>query len=193
MEWQESKDPRIVKLQEDLARLDLTSKIESKRVNETAVELRVGRLRRSGTRDMVSIADVGVGVSQVLPVLVALRVAKPGQMVYIEQPEIHLHPKAQVALAEILADAANRDVQVVVETHSSHLLLAIQSLVAEGKLDQRRVGLNWFRREDDGSSKITTANLDDRGAFGDWPEDFGDVELELESRYLSAARRRAIG
>ena len=51
---------------------------------------------------MVSIADVGFGVSQVLPVLVALIVAKPGQLVYLEQPELHLHPRAQVALAQEL-------------------------------------------------------------------------------------------
>ena len=59
---------------------------------------------------MVNITDVGFGVSQVLPVLVALIVdAKPGsQLVYLEQPELHLHPRAQVALAQVLADAAKR-------------------------------------------------------------------------------------
>ena len=57
---------------------------------------------------MVNIADVGFGVSQVLPVLVALIVAEPGQLVYLEQPELHLHPRAQVALARVLADAAKQ-------------------------------------------------------------------------------------
>ena len=84
--------------------------------------------------DLVSIADVGFGISQTLPVIVALLAAEPGQLVYIEQPEIHLHPRAQMAMAKILADAANRGVRVVAETHSSLLLLGIQSLVAEGKL-----------------------------------------------------------
>ena len=81
---------------------------------------------------MVSIADVGFGVSQVLPVLVALIVAEPGRLVYLEQPELHLHPRAQVALAQVLAAAAKRGVRVVAETHSSLLLLAVQTLVAEG-------------------------------------------------------------
>jgi predicted ATPase len=137
---------------------------------------------------LVNIADVGFGVSQVLPVLVALLAAKPGQLVYLEQPEIHLHPRAQVALAEILADAAKRGVHVVAETHSAMLLLAVQSLVAEGKIETDKVILHWFERnEEDGTTEIHPAYLDKAGAFGDWPVDFGDVELKLEDRYLSAA------
>jgi len=67
-------------------------------------------------------------------------VAEPGQLVYIEQPEIHLHPKAQIVLAELLADAANRGVRVVAETHSALLLLAVQALVAEQKLEHIQPG-----------------------------------------------------
>ncbi len=135
---------------------------------------------------MVSIADVGVGVSQTLPVLVALQVAKPGQLVYIEQPEIHLHPRAQTAMAQVLANAAQRGVRVVAETHSSLLILGIQTLVAEGKLAPELVKLHWFERRN-GRTEITSRDLDEAGAFGDWPEDFADVTLEAESRYLNAA------
>ncbi|MCH8960196.1 MAG: AAA family ATPase, partial [Bacteroidetes bacterium] len=131
--WQRSKDERLQKLNAFLKTLGLTWKVAAKQINDTQVELRVGRLQRStrgGARDLVNIADVGFGVSQVLPVLVALLAAETGQLVYIEQPELHLHPRAQTALAEILADAAKRGVRVVVETHSPLLLTAIQTLVA---------------------------------------------------------------
>ncbi|MCY7406536.1 MAG: AAA family ATPase, partial [Alkalinema sp. CAN_BIN05] len=127
------------------------------------------------------------GVSQVLPVVVALLVAQPGQMVYIEQPEIHLHPRAQIVLAEIFAEAASRGVRIVVETHSDLFLLGVQTLVAEDKLDPHLVKLHWFTRNPDGSSKVTTAELDEAGAFGDWPQDFGVTALGLENRYLTAA------
>lgn len=150
------------------------------------------RARKGGSADLVNIADVGLGVSQVLPVLVALLVAEPGQLVYIEQPEIHLHPKAQVALAEILAAAAKRGVRVIIETHSSLLLLAIQALVAEGKLDSKLAILHWFRRSKTGISEISSAELDDKGAYGDWPEDFGETELAIQSRYLDAAEERIL-
>ena len=136
---------------------------------------------------MVSIADVGFGVSQVLPVLVALIVAEPGRLVYLEQPELHLHPRAQVALAQVLATAAKRGVRVVVETHSSLLLLAVQTLVAEGDLSPELVKLHWFTRGDNGATEINTADLDEAGAYGDWPEDFDDVDLEGAESLSNAA------
>ena len=174
--------------------LGLTWKIEAKGIDETRVELRVGRLagpRRGRARDLVNIADGGLGVSQALPVVVALHAARPGQLVYIEQPEIHLHPRAQVAMARLLVNAANRGVRVVAETHSSLILLAVQTLVAEGQIDPGLVGLNWFQRDEkDGTTRIKTAELDEAGRFGDWPEDFDEVALEAENRYLSAAESR---
>jgi predicted ATPase len=186
--WQENEDNRLKDLGRDLETLGLSSKIEPKRVNDIQIELRVGRLPgKNKTTDMVSIADVGIGVSQILPVLVALLVAEPGQLVYLEQPEIHLHPRAQAALAEILADAAKRGVRVVLETHSELLLLAVQSLVAEGKLSPDLVKLHWFTQREDGVTEVRSAELDEAGAFGDWPEDFSDVSVKLESRYLDAA------
>lgn len=63
----------------------------------------------------------------------------------------------------------------------------MQSLVAEGKLAPDKVKLHWFTRRDDGVTQVSSADLDETGAFGDWPEDFGDVSLRLENRYLSAA------
>ena len=187
--WQSKKDQRLSQLSRNLYRLGLANKIQANSINEAEVELKVTR-SIAGSKEMVSIADVGFGVSQILPVLVALLVAKPEQLVFIEQPEIHLHPRAQVALAEILIDAANRGVRVVIETHSELLLLAVQSLVSENKIRPDRVRLHWFTRLENGASQITSAELDQAGAFGDWPEDFGEVSLTLHDRYLSAAEAK---
>jgi predicted ATPase len=179
-------------LANDLKSLGLTWKISAKSIQDTEVELRVGRLshQESDVDDMVNIADVGLAMSQVLPVLVALRAASPGQFVFIEQPELHLHPSAQIQLAAILANAANAGVQVVVETHSSLLLLGIQTLIAEDKLSPKEVKLHWFTRDGAGATRITSANVDKRGAFGDWPEDFGNISLEAEHRYLTASEKK---
>jgi predicted ATPase len=189
--FQKENPEQLIKIQEALKKLGLTDIVQTQRLNDTQIELRVGRvLGQADPTDTVNIADVGLGVSQVLPVIVALLVAEPGQLVYIEQPEIHLHPLAQIALSEIFADAANRGVRVVVETHSELFLLGIQSLVAEGKLDPKEVKLHWFTRNPDGSSKVTSAELDTAGAFGDWPQDFGMTALRLENRYISAAEAK---
>jgi len=193
-EWKSNRNSsKLKQLNVDFKRLGLTSGVTAKSINDTQVELRVGRTPSSHVRDLVSIADVGIGVSQTLPVLVALHTAKLGQLVYIEQPEIHLHPRAQTAMAQVLADAAMRGVRVVAETHSSLLLLGIQTLVAEGKLPPELVKLHWFTRGDDGATTIRSADLDKGGAFGDWPEDFGDVTLDAQDRFLDAAERHLIG
>jgi predicted ATPase len=187
--WQSKGDSRLAQLSESLERLGLTWGVEARPLDDTQVELRVGRLKKrsaTGKQDLVNISDVGFGVSQTLPVLVALLTAQPGQMVYIEQPEIHLHPRAQSAMAHILADAALRGVRVVVETHSSLLLRSIQTLVAEGYIPSQEVMLHWFKRRDDGVTDVTSTELDDSGAYGDWPEDFDDTILEVEGRYLDA-------
>ncbi|HUT34603.1 MAG TPA: AAA family ATPase [Planctomycetota bacterium] len=195
--WQLDHDDRLTQIGRDLERLGLTWKVVAKPVDETQLELRVGRLVRGvqgGAKDLVSIADVGFGVSQALPVVLALVTAMPGQLVYVEQPEIHLHPRAQVQMADLLAAAALRGVKVVAETHSALLLLAIQTLVARRDLPQELVKLLWFKRDDrTGATEVTPGDLDKAGAFGGWPEDFGEVELEAQSRYLDAADRRRAG
>lgn len=191
--WQSSKDARLSQLGTDLENLGLTWKVKAERRDETQVELKVGRLPHclhGGAHDLVSIADVGFGVSQTLPVLVALLAAKPGQLVYIEQPEIHLHPRAQRALATIFSEAAKRGVIIIVETHSALFLRGIQTLVAKDELAPDLVKLHWFQRDTSGATTVTSADLDSTGAFGDWPEDFDDEELTSENEYLSAAEAK---
>ncbi len=190
-DWQVKKNQqKLAALTKDLEYLGLTWKIRAEQIDDTRVKLRVGRLphaAKGGAHDLVDIADIGFGLSQSLPVVVALHAAKRGQVVYLEQPEIHLHPHAQYKLATVLANAINRGVRIIVETHSALLLLAIQTLVAQTKLETSKLKLHWFERNEEGETKITCANLDDAGAFGDWPEDFGRVELEAEKNYLDAA------
>jgi len=193
--WQSEKPDLLQALGKDLHQLGLTWKVEARQISATEVELRTGRLqesRRGGARDMVSIADVALGVSQVLPVVVSLLAAQPGQVVYLEQPEIHLHPRAQVALADLLVRAVQRGVQVIAETHGELLLLGIQSLVAAGQLDPEMVKLHWFDRDEEGATQVTSADLDEQGTFGDWPVDFADVSMGAMHAYLDATAVREV-
>jgi hypothetical protein len=193
-QWKEAKDARLGQLGRLLAELGLTSHVNVRRLDDTRVEIQVGRLAPNGksdARDFVNIADVGFGVSQTLPLLIALLVAEPGQVVYVEQPEIHLHPHAQVTLAKCLLDAAKRGVIVVAETHSHLLLKGVQIEVASGKADPKLVKLHWFERGKEGATRVSSADLDAQGTFGPWPEDFADVELDAEEKFLRASLRGA--
>ena len=195
-DWQRTGDPRKMLLEKTLAGLGLTREIATKG-NETQIALHVGRLPSEASdqmdqMDLVNIADVGFGVSQVLPVLVALLTADEGQLVYVEQPELHLHPRAEYRLAQFLAETARRGPRLVVETHSALLLLHLRTLIARGELESDLVKLHWFARDPaDGTTSIQTADLDREGAFGAWPEDFGDVDLHAEASYLDAVEQRS--
>lgn len=186
---------KLAHLSQVLQTLGLTWKVEARTLDDTRVEIVVGRLKKAkqgGAKDVVNIADVGFGVSQILPALVATIVAEDNQMVYLEQPEIHLHPRAQKNLASILAEAAKNKKCLVVETHSSILIRGIQTLVAKGELPAELVKLHWFSQDENtGATKVNSADLDEYGAFGaDWPEDFDDTYLESERDYLDAVEAR---
>ena len=184
---------KFAKLQDYLQQLGLASAAKANRLNDSRLELRISRQIKASVpaADLVNIADVGFGVSQVLPVLVALLTAKPNQLVYIEQPELHLHPRAQHALARVMADAiTTRNINLVIETHSAILIRGVQTLVAQRKMAPDLVSLNWFTQNPDtGQADISSATLDEYGAFGDWPEDFDAVALDADRLYLDAVEQ----
>lgn len=186
-EWQRRQDGRLSRLNDDLFELGLTSYVYAHRVSDVELALRVGRTLHGEFYDSVDIADAGLGLSQALPVLVALLVAEPGQLVFVEHPELHLHPCAVRALAGPLRRAIERGVWVVLETHSDLLLISLQEQVARGALRPEDVLLHWVRRDERGASVLHSTTLDERGAWGDMPIDFNDVHLEAMRSYLDAA------
>jgi predicted ATPase len=194
-QWQTERDSEALEaLNCAVEHLGLTWTVTAEPITHAQVQLKVGRLphgKPGDASDLVNIADVGFGVSQTLPVIVALLVARPGQAVYLEEPELHLHPRAQICMGKLIAEAAIRGVRVIVETHSSLLLRAIQTLVAKGEISPDLVKLHWFTRHEDGSTEVHSADLDTDGAFGDWPEDFDETAIAAERDYLDAAEARS--
>ena len=187
-DWGQGSEPWEA-LEQDLRSLGLAEKVAVEAVNDTALEVLVGRRLPSGRHahpDLVSLADVGLGLSQVMPILVVLRAAQPHHVVVIEQPELHLHPRGIHKLAEVIVDAVNRGVRIIMETHSELLLLGVQTMVAQGRLDSTQVSLNWFSLDEQGYSHIHQAEIEQDGSFGDWPVDFLDVELSAQRQYLDA-------
>ncbi len=178
-------------MREALQLLELASDVQTRKLNESQIEVSVPRTLKGDSKDLVNVADVGLAVSQILPLLVALTLAHPNQLVYVEQPELHLHPRAQWKLARILAQASNRGIRLVVETHSSLLLRGILTEIAEGKIASDKVVLHWFERDKEtGFSAVHPAEPDSAGRVGEWPEDFSDVELKSDSQYLDAVEKK---
>jgi predicted ATPase len=107
---------------------------DSLKVKDAAKKLNLFEvdLRLSGVRQMNNLVDVGFGISQVLPVLVQGLLMRPGTIYIVQEPEIHLHPDAQAALADFFVYLACRGVNCIVETHSEYLLLRLRRRLAEG-------------------------------------------------------------
>ncbi len=150
------------------------------------------RVRKSPRSAEVLITDVGFGVSQILPVLVLCFYVPEGSTVILEQPEIHLHPAIQSGLADVLIDAwKKRGVQVLIESHSEHLLRRLQRRIAEEDIPQGDVGLYFCSTDDDGSN-LTPLELDSYGNISNWPRDFFRDQLDEIAAMSDAvlARRR---
>src|SRR3954468_12856461 len=118
----------------------------------------------------VSAADVGFGVSQLLPLVVQLLVARD-QVICIEQPEIHLHPRLQAEFAEILIEsvsAEGRANQVIVETHSEHVMLRLQRKIRAGEIAADDIAVLYIDiDESDQTANAKRIRLDQRGRFMD--------------------------
>lgn len=120
--------------------------------------------------------NVGFGITYVLPVVVALVSAHPGDVILVENPEAHIHPKGQRMLGELIASVGAGGVQVIVETHSDHVLNGIRVAVKKGKLEPENAGVFFFYKDikDSYRHKVMTPVLDKNGRFDEWPDGFFD-------------------
>lgn len=141
-----------------------------------------------------NVADVGVGVSQVLPIVILAHFVPEGSIIILEQPELHLHPSVQAVLAEFFYEISHeRNIQFIIETHSEYLLTRLQRRLAErksGELSEEEVKLYVCRREKD-HSEIDRLHLDDSGRIINWPPHFfGDTVTDKEAIMRAYIQKR---
>lgn len=149
------------------------------------------KVRQSSTSPEVLIPDVGFGVSQILPVIVLCYYVPEGSTILLEQPEIHLHPSVQSGLADVFIDVMkNRNVQIILESHSEHLLRRLQRRIAEGVLKTEETSL-YFSQNSPNGSVLTGLKIDQYGSISNWPPDFfGDEFEEMAATTMAAAERQ---
>ncbi len=140
----------------------------------------------------VLLTDVGFGISQILPVIALCYYVPKGSIVILEQPEIHLHPAVQAGLADVFVHAIKeRDIQIILESHSEHLLKRLQLHMAEEKVHPSEVALYFCATEaDSGLSGIQRLETDEYGNIKNWPDDFFGNPLEEAMKRIKAERRR---
>lgn len=134
-------------------------------------------IRPSEEAEVLRPVHVGFGVTQVLPIVVAVMSAGEDDLLLIENPEIHLHPAGQAEMGMFLAQAAAAGAQVVIETHSDHVLNGIRRAVKAGVTKPDDVALHFFRpRQGNGGeqAQVVSPSLDDDGNVDEWPGGFFD-------------------
>lgn len=168
-------------------------------ISEQRQEYEVRVCINKGSKDGVDLPDVGFGISQVLPVLVQCFYAPAGSIIIMEQPEIHLHPSAQSALADVMIDVINsredgkdRGIQLIIETHSEHFLRRLQRRIAEDALPEEKVSA-YFANINKSPATLESLQIDMFGNIQNWPENFfGDEMGDITGHARAALQKRIL-
>ena len=148
------------------------------------------RIQKTPNSAEVTLADLGHGVSDLFPLLVHCCYVPEGSTLILEQPGIHLHPMAQADLADLLIEAiTERNLQILIESHSEHLLNRLQRRIAEERISVDKTAL-YFCRNDEGVSNIERLKMDEFGNITNWPENFFGDEMGDLLAMTKAQRER---
>lgn len=139
------------------------------------------------------LTHVGVGVSQVLPILVMSFLANKGDVIILEQPELHLHPKVQTRLADFFVTMTQLGKQCLIETHSEYFINRLRYRVAVADNDQiAKSTMIYFVEKDkkEGYSKYREVTINEYGVIEDWPEGFFDEGERIAAEILRAGMKK---
>lgn len=157
------------------------AEVSSNEVTADKVEISYDFTKGKFSGKKLSPVSVGFGFSYVLPVILAAITAKPGSLLLIENPEAHLHPAAQSKIGKLLGLAANNGVQIIVETHSDHLINGIRVAVkgdeTVGKIDPDKIVIYYFNSElenDFDKRYKDMIKINSNGKLDNWPNGFFD-------------------
>lgn len=140
-------------------------------LNANAVTL---GLRNSNAENFRRPINTGFGLTQILPIVIAALSAQKEDILLIENPEVHLHPAGQALMGQFLAEVASAGVQVILETHSDHVLNGIRLAVNKEILEPEKTCFHYFQRNQEGKSIVTTPKINKKGRMDDWPDGFFD-------------------
>jgi predicted ATPase len=148
------------------------AQVNAEQISRTA-QVRL-ELRTSSTGEWIRPANIGYGLTYAFPILTALLAAKKGQVVIIDSPEAHLHPSAQSAMGRLLARIASAGVQVIVETHSDHVLNGVRLAIRDKIVSPNEVAIHFFAGPAEGTHGVSSLHVDSNGSIESWPEGFFD-------------------
>ena len=141
-------------------------------------------LRTSDDTEFHRPVHTGFGLTQCLPIVVAALSASAGDIILVENPEVHLHPAGQALMGRFLAEVAAAGMQIFVETHSDHVLNGARRAVKKGLLAPHQVALHFFRPRSAGDPQVISPAMDASGNLDSWPEGFFD-QFDKDANYFA--------
>lgn len=141
-------------------------------------------LRTSRETDFHQPLHTGFGMTQILPVIVAGFSAAEGSIMLVENPEVHLHPAGQALMGQFLAHVASAGVQVIVETHSDHVLNGVRRTVKLGHLPAEDVAIHFFTPRSEDRAQVHSPVIDSDGNIDVWPDGFFD-QFDKDMNYFA--------
>lgn len=167
----------------------LAREISTHDKGRVGLELELLDVQTGESRDLT---NVGVGVSQLLPVIVMCLLAQPGELVLLEQPELHLHPAPQQVLGDFLLGIIDTGRQVIVETHSEYLINRLRLRMAEDDYETVTEAIQLlYAKRTNGETRFEAMRANRFGTFEEWPEGFFDqAPRESEAILRAAAQKR---
>lgn len=140
-------------------------------------------LRTSDETNFLRPVHTGFGLTQVLPIVIAALAANPDDLLLIENPEVHLHPAGQAMMGRFLADVAQAGVQVILETHSDHVLNGVRRAVKAKRLEADRVAIHFFQLRGGNKAQVVSPMLHSSGKIDAWPDGFFD-QFDKDMNYF---------
>lgn len=127
--------------------------------------------------------NVGFGIPYVLPLVVELLISGEDSLLLVENPESHLHPKGQTAIAKLISLAADHGCQIICESHSDHVINGVRVAVKNGLISSKKVGVSFFSKNEEQETKVDNIYMDTRGNLSDYPsgllDEWGILMTEL--------------
>lgn len=135
------------------------------------------------TADPFMPVNVGFGIPYVLPLIVELLISHSGSLLLIENPESHLHPKGQTMIAKLISLAASGGCQILCESHSDHIINGIRVAVNQGFIDNQRLLVSYFSKNEQHETKIQNIDVDKQGNLDEYPvgllDEWGNLMSQL--------------
>ena len=170
-------------LAEWMMHLNIASSVDVDKKNSFGFSVSIENLQQVKS----DIMNVGIGTSQVLPVLISVLLSEPGEILLFEQPELHLHPYSQSGLADLFVAYCKEGRKVVIETHSEYFLLRLRYHIVKNDYYKENVEVNFFHNQN--GTHVESANISGLGNI-EYPKDFHDETQELLNSILEAALER---